>query len=462
VSVSKLVIGFLALAAAGASAVLLCGPSPALALAPPVGLVLVALIFQMPRLALYLIIGMIPFSALRVLTADYPMLTVSKILGAWLLVWLVLDLVRNKGRLPEFGRQYAAALILLLAIYSLSCLFAVYPLDALNDFRQLTAALLFLVLTVYFLREEHILFAIPFVLVLSASAAAFLAIAGNMFGVQALIVEARDVAGGSRATGPANDPNFFSAMILASLPPLAYFIARQRSPFFRGLLSLVFLHNVYAVLITYSRAGTLVLLLVMLMLAVENFRRLRMKHVPALILAAMGLIVVAIVYLPRSAAFERFATLGTPAADPSLQRRATYLLVARRAFFDDPILGAGPGAFPRLYAKSLYAHAMAETPEDYFRSAHNTYIEILVGSGLAGLIIFGIVLALALRSLFRRPAGDSPGAMAFAQARRAAGYSLLSFLASLMFLSQPYHKYVWLFVGLAIIAERLDRDREPC
>jgi hypothetical protein len=52
--------------------------------------------------------------------------------------------------------------------------------------------------------------------------------------------------------------------------------------------------------------------------------------------------------------------------------------------------------------------------------------------------------------------------MAFAQARRAAGYSLLSFLASLMFLSQPYHKYVWLFVGLAIIAERLDRDREPC
>jgi len=136
--------------------------------------------------------------------------------------------------------------------------------------------------------------------------------------------------------------------------------------------------------------------------------------------------------------------------------------VAKNAFLNDPILGAGPGAFPRLYAKSNYAHAMAENREDYYRSAHNTYVEILAGTGLAGLIVFGIILALALRSLFRRPLDDSPASIDVALARRTVGYSLLAFLASLVFLSQPYHKYIWLFVGLAIIAERLNRDREPC
>jgi O-antigen ligase len=78
-----------------------------------------------------------------------------------------------------------------------------------------------------------------------------------------------------------------------------------------------------------------------------------------------------------------------------LRRRAAYIRVGLRSFVENPFIGAGTGSFPKIWVQSretLY-FKMQERP------THNVYLEVLVESGLIGLLLFLGMLSQAFRDI---------------------------------------------------------------
>jgi O-antigen ligase len=97
-----------------------------------------------------------------------------------------------------------------------------------------------------------------------------------------------------------------------------------------------------------------------------------------------------------------------------------------------------------------------DVDREYRRVAHNTYLEILVGSGLLGLGVFlGIVYhalknyKVAVKNYFRR--GDVENELLANTYRTAFIANLLFFLFS----SDPASKLFWMFLALSQISLKL-------
>lgn len=430
-----------------ASLILLCGPFPVAALAPPIILVGLATLAACPQIGYYAMVALIPANSWRALNEEYPYFTISKLLGVLLLIILAAQSFHHPERLKRLRSPIWLPIGLFAAISALSVLYSKYPAESLNTMRQFITACLFLGLTLFFIGPRQLRGALPYVIIGSATVASAIALIGHIFQISSLLVSVE-----GRAVGVATDPNFFAAVVLASIPLAAHFSATVRSNKIRAMLLLLIIHNSYAIWITYSRGAILVYCVTAVMIAMEFAHKLRPKHVgfPALLLL-LG-IGAAIHFSPGGPMFERLAKLASPKSDDALTRRLSYLFVARDSLIENPVLGSGPGTFPLVYANSMYAGAYALGYDDYERSAHNTYLELVVGTGLLGILAFLLILASAFKCLF---SPQPPGAKGLPSPAllRAYGYSFASFLLSLLFLSHTYHKYIWLFIGAAAAAK---------
>jgi O-antigen ligase len=144
------------------------------------------------------------------------------------------------------------------------------------------------------------------------------------------------------------------------------------------------------------------------------------------------------------------------AQDYALDRRTAYLAVAVDAFPKRPILGSGPDTFPKIWIESMETRwfDMEERP------AHNTYVEVAIGTGAAGLLAFLGLLAMTYNNYRRaehtlRTAGDERGAHLI-------GAYKIAFLAVLIyffFKSGIDHKYFILALPLSVAAERYAANR---
>ena len=124
------------------------------------------------------------------------------------------------------------------------------------------------------------------------------------------------------------------------------------------------------------------------------------------------------------------------------------------AFLEDPILGSGPGTFENRYAQTEYALHFYQEGMDMAkalrREAHNTYLEIVVGAGLTGLILFLGLHLQALRNYRQakvafRARGDPEGE-AMVVTYRLAYVALLIFLLTF---SELYQKSVLVSLALS-------------
>jgi O-antigen ligase len=148
-------------------------------------------------------------------------------------------------------------------------------------------------------------------------------------------------------------------------------------------------------------------------------------------------------------------TLSAPQTDVSLLRRASYVLVAKNAVKENPFIGTGPGTFPLIYQYSTFASAFAEDSSGYARSAHNTYLEVVVGTGILGLGVFFIIIIWAFIHLYRIHKHLKNDDVIQAALVRSIAWSLVAFLTALMFSSQLYHKYIWLLLGLSFVVDHI-------
>lgn len=443
-----------------ASVVLLATKWPYLAVAPPLAVFLITMLARFPEWGYYIIVFMVPLNAWRGLLEDYPFLTISKIAG---FLTLIILFVRHACTHEPLGRLRTSLWIPLSAfgiISIISTLFSVSVLHSLDTMRQLVTGLLVLLLTLYFTNRRRLCTVVPLLLIASTTFSAFLAIVGFWFDISSLSMDVNLKNISMRAVGASVDPNFFASMILVGLPCIAHYLFEAKTWKVRGLWLGLFAHNSYALLLTYSRSVTLIFAIIMALLVIEHIRKIRIRYIGFMILALAVIVPVAAYKLPETKIYERMASLGKPAQDTSLVRRGSYLIVAADAIMDNPVLGSGPGTFAQLYSKTSYAYALSSNKTDLARKAHNTYIEVAVGMGLSGLLVFLATLVLAFRYLYKAQRipetvhGIPPGLI------RALGYGLFSFALTFFFLSALEHKYLWLLLGFSAAAYNLSRVRE--
>jgi O-antigen ligase len=210
-----------------------------------------------------------------------------------------------------------------------------------------------------------------------------------------------------------------------------------------------------AIAFSYSRSMLIVFALLMVILFFDNIRRFRIKYTGFMAVLTAAIVFYGIAKVPETTIWERLSTLTSPQTDTSLLRRSSYLLAAKDAIGKNPFIGAGPGTFPLIYQQSSYASAFAESAFDYARSAHNTYLEVAVGTGGTGRVLFFGLLFSAFAALYRahnQAKSDDPAKAAFI---RTIGWAFLAFLLALVFVSQLYHKYIWLLFGMALASNRM-------
>jgi len=192
----------------------------------------------------------------------------------------------------------------------------------------------------------------------------------------------------------------------------------------------------------------------------EYIRKIRPIHLGFVILSIAILGIFGIKEIPKTTLWDRMMTLSSPQLDGSLLRRASYITVAIEAFKANPMLGCGFGSFPLIYERSIQSTAFAlKDEQSNKRMAHNTFLEILVGTGIIGLTFFIFLLFMSFSFFYvaqlRIKRRDRLGGAYI----RCLGYSFISLLASFLFLSAPYHKYMWLFIGLSAVAYNLTKAK---
>lgn len=435
-----------------ATAGLLATPYYFLSPLPAMGLLFFLALARQPQWGYYLLVFLIPFAAFRKLgEINIPWLVAM----ALILVLAVRFLLER--RLPQaFRANFLFPLFLLLLVSGASAMLSSFPAIAYKHTALQGAAILFILLGLACLDEEGYRRGVPAVLVWSIALGSVMAVAGFYFNLQLFAQE--QVSGAFvRGRGGAIDSNNLCLMTIFAMPFLVYRFVHAATGRGRMMAVALMVINLLAIVTTYSRSGFLVLLLCTGMLIIHYRQLFSVRKLGLALVTGMLLLASLLPMIPETF-WERQASL-VSWEDTSLQRRTSYLAVAWESFLTHPVLGAGPGTFKELYGDSDEALAHARKGKQLERRAHNTYLEVLVGTGVIGLTLFLSVVGRALLNFFRaerefRRAGE-PGMVALTASYRIAFTSLLIFFLTF---SEEFHKYLLLSLPLSHWALQLARE----
>lgn len=240
----------------------------------------------------------------------------------------------------------------------------------------------------------------------------------------------------TRFGGLGIDPNIHAGNLDATLPIL-FASMGVLSGWRRWALPPVILIAIASVILSQSRAGVLLLGLVVLVSLLRAGRRGRF----VLVLSLAGLAALALA-LPRGywIRFESIGQLSGIVVDRSLLLRQHAYAVAVAVFRDNWLLGVGLGNF-RMEAPR---HMLGEM------LAHNSFLEVAASLGLFGLAAYLGCLFASLGATWQATRiAKRLGLEADARLAQGMGLSILAFCAMAMTLSMPFSPILWLLLGLA-------------
>lgn len=371
----------------------LFSPYPLLALIPGVAAIALLVIGRRPEIGLYAIVFLIPFGNFRNIVGPIENLKIHWILALVLLIIVIIRLLTDRSFLTRLRSNLWPFFLGFLVVSLLSTLFSDYKANAGAQVMLTLVAMLFFALTISLVSREGVTRHLPAMIALAVSLSSAFAVIGNVTGV-AWFSEGETF---SRSTGGTGDPNALAMQIIFGLPFLVFWLTHARHLSLRVLAAVMIAVNVAAMVGTFSRSGALVLAACALVLIVINIQGIRPQKLGLLFIGGAAVILIAGVSLPQSF-WERQATLFSSQHERSLSRRASYLDVARDAIAQRPLLGHGPGTFRDLYALTDWAQRFHRKGSTKRRYAHNTYVEVLVGTGLLGAAFYFALLGVALRN----------------------------------------------------------------
>lgn len=258
-------------------------------------------------------------------------------------------------------------------------------------------------------------------------------------GAAAVWVLARAAAAGIRwPTGPLERGGLGATLAVASVLAAGLLLAGPARP--RWLPAALAL-TLAALVATFSRASWLGLLAGLLTLLATGRPRARLR----LLAAGAVVVLAAAALLPRWPALDQ--EVRSIASVEANRNRLLLWRAAAEMVADHPLLGLGFGTFPLAYP----AYKSPQARERAANFAHNIFLNVAAETGVLGLAAFAVLVAIALRSAWRRwrqaPAvSEARGLAAAVLAGLVAFLSIQLFEGTVMFA----HLTVGLFVLLAL------------
>lgn len=434
------------------SLALLASPYPVLAPLPAAGL-LALLWFGKRKLFPYLFYGiviLIPFGAYRGLGGQFSFVRFHWIFAIALAAFVLVGILLRKT-IPVEVRQgkFWAGVFAFYIINLFSALGSTFPEVSAQFMILLAAAYMLVALGMIVVDRKGFTQTLPRAIVGSVFLGSVLALCGSLFHLSLFV---SPVTG--RVIGGAPDPNNMSLMIIFSLPIAVYFLLTARLPLARLAYMLIIGADVAAVVATFSRGGALILGLSVLLMLWE-FRHMISPRNLGLLMGLGGLAVATFLLLTPESYTQRVKSLRST-DDFSLRRRTSYLVVAHDLVTERPLLGSGPDTFAQNYAATEIGRSFKRKNFSGERSAHNTYVEVLVGTGVIGLVAFLIILIYALHSFTRAQRLFSvAGSERMALLTVAYRTSFLTLLMYLLLYSEINHKYLLVSLVISQVALRL-------
>jgi O-antigen ligase len=272
--------------------------------------------------------------------------------------------------------------------------------------------------------------------------------------------------GGTRADAFQGDPNIFAVYELGALPAALALLATDRR-LTRALSCATLVIIPLGVVASLSRTGFVILAGLLLLVLFSPYRKFfRQPSEKGMFFALIAVAVVAVAAVGADPLQYRAATIFESKAqdDPGAGRPELWS-AAYRGFKERPIGGYGAGNFPLQAPRLLRAeqHIDPVALQVYERSGpHDTYLELAVGTGIVGLLLFLAAVSFGLRA--------AHSALTFARRRadadaehvaRALLLGMLVVLFGAIFLSLQFSLVLWLLVGAAGALQRFLRARLP-
>jgi len=448
-------LGLLYLLFVGGVIAILAPPSYYLAIVPGLAIVALLTLTRYPQAGYYLVLFLIPFGALR---------AVSTPLGIVRLHWLIAVLLVAGLAFPHLTRKRIHAnlktalwpvLGLFTVVFVISSALSPHRSTAFYEFLLLVAAWIFIAISQVFVSDHGFRHTLPAVISWSVAVSALLAVLGYFFRVPGL-TELLATGEAARSSGGSTDPNQLAVLILFAVPFIVHRLLYNRGTVTRMINAALLVVCLTALVATFSRSGAIILILIGLLLLLHHGRRLNPRRLGFVALGLPVAIVLLALTVPKDYWLRQRSV--TDAADRSISRRASYLDVGYRAFKQRPLVGHGPGAFSEIYAVSEHTRRYTRNPDSYARDAHNTYLEVLVGCGALGLLLFLALLWQAMRSFMRaRRQAEQQGATDLSSL---IGTYQIAFVALLLFItviSNFFNKHLLLTLALSQVALRVSR-----
>ncbi|MEA2061650.1 MAG: O-antigen ligase family protein [Thermodesulfobacteriota bacterium] len=337
------------------------------------------------QLFYYVVVSTIPYYQWRhMIPGGIP---VDWILTFFLLIVVAIHLITTK-RIPDsLNHNLNKWFLLFFVVNIISTLFSPYQDEAFSGIVTLVQGYIFISLSLVFITEKGFTTILPIVLCVSVGINALFSSLGYFFGIDYF-----NIWGGVQTYGATIGANNMSLMCVFVIPLFVYWIFNAKSSFVFFLVLFLFVSTIGGVISTESRGGFLNLIFSLGLVAFAHRHRFRPRFF-GLLISFIGFVLILVITAIPDSYFQRQQTLVSGEEDVSLNRRQGYIKVGLKSFNEYPLLGTGTFTFHKVWVNSTETlrFRMKE------RACHNTYLEMLVGTGLVGLAVF---LALLLQAFF--------------------------------------------------------------
>ncbi len=195
----------------------------------------------------------------------------------------------------------------------------------------------------------------------------------------------------ARPTGPLDDPNYYSQILLMAQPLAFYRWYTGKVNWSRWLAFYFWVMIVLTVIFSYSRSSFLALIAILGIIVLER----KMDLVKVGLGAAVA--VTAVMPLLPQGYLDRIATLGSlfgtsveMQTEASFEGRTSQAIVAILQFRDHPLTGVGYSLYNDNYLE--YSNKIGLDWRGEARSAHSIYLEVMAETGIVGMASFALML----------------------------------------------------------------------
>lgn len=252
-----------------------------------------------------------------------------------------------------------------------------------------------------------------------------------------------------RVTGFEGDPNYLALDIVLLIPFVLGLFINSRSVILRGILFVLLILFAFTVVITFSRAGFLGMILV-LVLGLWKFTGIDKRFAQVIIIGIIILILIPFVPLEYLERVKSIVNL----EEVSIRGRLDGMIVGFWIMKDHPFLGIGLDRWVWGYLERAITSPYVQTKFSWF--PHNVFVEVGSQLGALGLLFFLFLIAYIFKDLRIAEHNFFKKKRSFLLfMTKALRMSMTGFLVSALFVAAIHLKLFWILGGFSIALKQL-------